>query len=184
MPDAYRRRLLASVDTTERWLEVVPFSYRPSAQATETLQRILYDLFGQRSEVRVRSVLDYGAEPEAVEPGGGRVHVVLFSLAQTPEAEVHGELLRHLCDGLPDGQALVVAVDGSAYRQRLATSVEVAERLAERQRAWDRMVSAVLPKDSDPLLAVHLDLSEAPDEQVLTEVMEAAWPKGVLEVDL
>ncbi len=199
LPGAYLRRLLASVDTSERSLEVIPFSYRPPARAVEALKHMLYDLFGPRSEIRLRKVLDYGAEPAAVEPGSGRLRLVLFGLAQTPEVEVHGELLRSLRDELPDGQALLVVVDGSSYRQRLAGGGRVAERLAERRRAWDRVVgeavapgrqrhlppsggTSQLPPPGGTLEAVHVDLLE-PDEEVLSRLLEAGWPAGVLEAE-
>ncbi len=174
LPGAYLRRLLASVDTNERWLEIIPFSYRPPAKAVEVLKHILLDLFGPRSEIRVRKTLDYGIEPSVVEPSTGRLRLVLFGLAQTPEVEVHGQLLRYLRDELPDGQALLAVVDGSAYRQRLESGGRVAERLAERRRAWDRVV-----RDAG-LEAVHLDLLAEPDDEVLTRILETAWPEGVL----
>ncbi len=176
VPDAYLRRLLASVDTSQRLLEVVPFSYRPPAEATRALKRMLYDLFGARSEIRLRPILDYGFEPERMEAGDGRLRVVLFGLAQTPELEVHGELLRRLRDDLPDGQALLAMVDGSSYRRRLQGIGGAAERLAERRRAWDRVA-----READ-MIALHLDLSAEPDDETLSRVLAAAWPPGVLEV--
>ena len=175
VPDAYLRRLLASVDTSERRLEILPFSYRPSSQAAEALKQLLYDLFGPRSEIRLRPTLDYGIEPEAMEPGDGRLRLVLFGLAQTPEVEVHGELLRQLCDDLPDGQALLAMVDDSSYRRRLEGVGGADDRLAQRRRAWDRVV-----RDAG-LSAVHVDLSADPDDELLNRALESAWPPGALE---
>ena len=177
VPAAYLRRLRASADTSERLLEVLPFSYRPRADAVEALKRLLYDLFGPRSEIRLRPTVDYGFEPQRLEPGDGRLRLVLFGLAQTPEAEVHGELLRRLRDELPDGQALLAAVDGSSYRRRLEGGGRADERLAERRRTWDRVV-----RDAG-LEAVHVDLSAAADDETLDRVLAAAWPEGVLAAD-
>ncbi len=173
--DSYRRRLLASAGTSDRRLEVLPFSYRPPAGGAETLKRMLFDLFGPRSEIRLRPTLDYGVEPAELAPGDGRLQMVLFGLAQTPEVEVHGALLRRLRDDLPDGQALVAAVDASSYRRRLRGGGRVVERIAERRRAWDRIVRGA------GLEAVHLDLAEGPDDQVLSRVLAVARPEGVLE---
>ncbi len=176
VPAGYLRRLLASVDTSERRLEVVPFSVRLPAPALEVLKQLLYDLFGPRSEIRVRPVLDYGFEPERLTPGDSRLRLVLFGLAQTPEVEVHGELLRRLRDDLPDGQALLAMVEGSAYRRRLETGGRGAERLAERRRAWDRVA-----RDAG-LEAVHVELpGSGDDDDVLARMLAAAWPPGVLE---
>ncbi len=173
LPAGYLRRLQASVDTSERRLEVVPFSVRLPAPAIEGLKQLLYDLFGPRSEIRLRPALDYGFEPDQLEAGDSRLRLVLFGLAQTPEVEVHGELLRHLSADLPDGQALLAMVDGSAYRRRLE-GTGGAERLTERRRAWDRVV-----RDAG-LEAVHVELSE-PDDEVLSRMLAAAWPAGVLD---
>ncbi len=173
IPGAYLRRLQASIDTAERRLEVLPFSVRLPAPAAKALKQLLYDLFGPRSEIRMRPVLDYGFEPERLEAGDSRLRLVLFGLAQTPEVEVHGELLRQLRDALPDGQALLAMVDGSNYRQRLEGGGRAVERLAERRRAWDRVV-----RDAG-LEAVHVDLSK-PDDEVLTRMLASAWPAGVL----
>ncbi len=174
VPGAYRRRLLASVDTAEHRLEVMPYSYRLPAAAAKALKGMLYDLFGPRSEIRLRPALDYGYELERLEPGDSRLRLVLFGLAQTPEVEVHGELLRYLRDGLPDGQALLTVIDESAYRQRLEAGGSAGQRLAERRRAWDRVV-----RDAG-LEAVHVDLSDPDDDDVSTRLLAAAWPAGVL----
>ena len=174
VPEAYVRRLLAAADTQQRRLDVVPYSYRPNARAVEGLKQILYDLFGPRSEIRVSPALEYGFDPEALAPGGGRLRLVLFGLAQTPEVEVHGEFLAHLKADLPDGQALLAVVDASAYRRRLAGGGRASQRLAERRRAWDRVVR------ESGLEAVHVDLGEAPGDDVLDRLVAAAWPAGVL----
>ncbi|MCP3964411.1 MAG: DUF2868 domain-containing protein [bacterium] len=175
LPDGYVRRLLAAADTSQRRLEVVPYSYRPQARAVETLKQLLYDLFGPRSEIRLRAPLEYGFEPDELDPGTGRLRLVLFGLAQTPEVEVHGELLARVKDDLPDGQALLVVVDGSSYRQRLEGGEGAATRLAERRRAWDRVV-----RDAG-LEALHVDLLQAFDDDLLTRATETAWPAGALE---
>lgn len=177
LPAAYLRRLLAAIDTAERRLEVLPYSYRPSARAVETLKQLLYDLFGPRAEIRVASPLDYGVRAEAVEPGTGRLRAVVFGLAQTPEVEVHGELIAGLRDALPDGQTLLAIVDAGPYRERLADGVRGAERLAERRRSWDRVA-----RDAG-LAALHVDLSDEPTDDVLARALEAAWPPDSLKME-
>ncbi len=176
LADGYVRRLLASADTAERRLEVVPYSYRPPGRSVETLKRLLYDLVGPRSEIRLRSPLEYGVEPDDLETGG-RLTTVLFGLAQTPEAEVHGELLAWLKARLPDGQALLVLVDTAPYRQRLEGDPRLTDRLVERRRAWDRVARA------EGLTALHLDLGEALPDDALTRAAGAVWPAGALEGD-
>lgn len=174
LPGAYLRRLVASIDTSERRLEVMPYSYRPSSSSTDRLKQLLLDLFGPRSEIRVGAPLDYGVVSESLEPGRGRLRIVLFGLAQTPEVEVHGELLRQLQEDLPDGQALVAMVDAGTYRQRLEGVAGLEDRLAQRRRAWDRVI-----RDSG-LEAVQVDLSQPLAEDALSRLVESAWPAGAL----
>jgi len=177
IPDAYRRRLVAAAATSEERVAVVPYSYRPTAASSAALKGLLLDLFGPRTEIRLGAVVDYGAGPDAVPPSDARCRAVLFSLAQTPEVEVHGELLERLRAELADGQALLALVDAAPYRRRMAaTGAELADRLAERRRSWDRVIRAA------GLEPVHLDLEgELPDD-ALTLLVERAWPPGALEV--
>ncbi len=171
LPALYPRRLAAAVETSATEVEVVPYSYRPVAGAVENLRSLVCDLFGPRSEIRVRSPVEYGTEP--VEPGGGRCRIVVFGLAQTPEAEVHGKLLVALREELADGQLMVVVVDGSAYRPRVGP-----ERLEERRRTWNRMVAAA------GLEAVHLDLLADETEPALARLVAGMWPPGGLDEPL
>ena len=177
--EAYRRRLWASSERSERRVEVVPYSFRPAAQGLENLKRLLYDFFGPRTEVRVWSKLDYGTRAEASEVLAGRCLVVLFNLAQTPESEVHGEFLADLAAQLDDGQALVPLVDGTAYRRRLhgedPAAAEGSQRLIDRRRGWDRVF-----RERD-LTALHLDLDLEPGDSALMAFPRAAWPEGALK---
>lgn len=175
VPETYLRRLLAAADGSVRRIEVLPYSHRPGNQQFATLKGLLLDLFGSRSDVGLQPTLDYGAaaEPETVDAA---CRVVLFSLAQTPEIEVHGELLGEFRQRLADGEALLVIVDGSAYRQRLGGSGPSSQRrLDERRRGWDRVVGEA------GLEAVHLDLGEPLGDQDLSRSLAAAWPPGILE---
>ncbi len=173
--DGYVRRLLASVDTSERRVEVIPYSYRPSARAVDTLRNLLFDLLGPRSDIRVLPTVAYGEEPDSLESSRGRLQVMLFGLAQTPEVEVHGEFVRHLKRELPDGQALLLVVDSSAYRQKLEDNGRVDERLRERRRAWDRV-----GRDAG-LTALQVDLMQPLPDEVLTGAVAAVWPEGRLD---
>ncbi|HVS02297.1 MAG TPA: hypothetical protein VMT16_05965 [Thermoanaerobaculia bacterium] len=172
VPEAYLRRLAATTEARVGRVDVVPYSYHPSPQAAEALRGLLHDLFGARAEVRLRPAAEYGAA--AAELHGGGSLVVLFSLAQTPEVEVHGELLAACRDGLADGQALLAVVDAAAYRRRLGEADPGAARLAERRRSWDRVVQAV------GLVATHLDLDDAAPDASLAALERGAWPGGVL----
>jgi hypothetical protein len=177
LPATYVRRLLSAADPQARRIDVLIYSYQASPTATTALKALLLDVFGARAQVRLRS-LGYGELPDDGSPGPGtaldpsvRCRLVLFSLAQTPEVEVHGELVAGLANSLGDGQALVVAIDASAYRKRLGDGGEA--RVEERQRAWNRIFHHL------EITPLHVDLEglDAETEQVL----KAAWPTGILD---
>ena len=172
LPDLYLRRLAAAVESSATEVEIIPYSYRPVARAVESLRSLLAELFGPRSEIRVRSPVEYGTEPAAFELGGGRCRMVVFGLAQTPETEVHGELLAALREELADGQLMLVVVDGSVYRRRVASG---GARLEERQRTWNRVVAAA------GLEAVHLDLLAEETDAALALLIAGVWPPGGLD---
>ena len=170
LPALYPRRLAAAIESSATEVEIIPYSYRPTARAVEALRTLVRDLIGPRAEIRVRSPVEYGTEP--VDPGGGYYRIVVFGLAQTPEAEVHGKLLAALREELADGQLMVVVVDGSVYRQRVGP-----ERLEERRRTWDRVVAAT------GLEAVHLDLLADDRDTALARLFAGVWPPGALDDD-
>lgn len=183
LPADYQRRLLSAADPAARRIDVLVYSYQASAAVTARLKALLADVFGSRSEVRLRSVA-YGEPPISQSPVLGpaasdrsvRCRLALFSLAQTPEAEVHGQVVAELASSLGDGQALLVMVDASAYRKRLGKGGEA--RIMDRQGAWDRVLR-------EPGVApMHLDLASEDREGREGEgdrVLHAAWPAGILD---
>ncbi len=173
LPEVYRRRLLAAGQTVAHQVDVWPYSYQPSSKAAEQGQRLLLDVFGRRCQVRLAASLAYGDLLDDTEPPRGRCLVIIFNLAQTPEKEVHGELLRQLQEVLAPGQSLVVWVDSGPYRRRQQGEV-VAARLDEKRAAWRRLLD---PLSIKPLV---LDL-ESPQDADLLRFPTVAWPPGSLE---
>ncbi|RMH21269.1 MAG: DUF2868 domain-containing protein [Acidobacteria bacterium] len=174
LPAAYLRRLRLSIDATARRVEVLPYSYQPSPAAVENLKTLLYDLFGARAEVQVTPPLAYGDRPPPAAAGGAtRCRLLLASLAQTPEPEVHGSLVAALRETLEEGEALVVLVDAAAYRRRLAGAAE--ERLAARRKAWDRVLAGAGAG------ALHLDLERPLPADAAARLVAACSPPGALD---
>lgn len=176
LPAAYLRRLRAAVATTAHDIQVVPYSHRPTEKAIQTLRGLLLDLMGARSEVRSTETLEYGAG--APEPFAGRLRVALYTLVQTPEAEVHGDLLRALVDDRVDGQGLLMVVDESSFRKRATVEgAALEERLESRRRAWRRVAGDV---DIDPVF-VDLGQESDPDwaDAVAGRLRAATWPKDL-----
>jgi hypothetical protein len=173
LDDPYFLRVLAATRGAGVVVETVPYSFRPSAAASERASRLLLDLYGSQARLRVSEPPRYGEPPPAAPDGleGPRRVVVVFSLAQSPELEVHGEFLeeiRRQIAARPAGGQLLVLLDDEAYRARLG---DAAPRLAERRRAWERFaeecgVAAVsLPGGADG--------GGAPGEDVLARARDA-----------
>ena len=121
-------------------VEVIPYSFRPSPAGTECASRLLLDLYGSQARLHAPEPTGYGEPPPAAAHGAQapRRVVVMFSLAQSPKLEVHGEFLdeiRRQLSASPAGGQLLVLLDDETYRARLGDS---APRLAERRRAWER----------------------------------------------
>ncbi|MFQ5655806.1 MAG: hypothetical protein ACE5GW_13885, partial [Planctomycetota bacterium] len=106
-----------------------------------------------------------------------RCRVVLFSLAQSPEIEVHGEFVVEARRALAAQERLLVLIDGSPLRERVEGSGIDPSRLDERRRTWDRTL-----RDAR-VTGAHLDLGRPPAENGLTAMAEALWPpEEALEV--
>jgi len=186
--DAYFRRVFTEWRGATRHVEIVPYGYTPSEAALGVLRTLLHDYFGARADIRVREPLAYGDEvsnietiprsarhawapaaahrEELADPERESCHVVLLNLAQSPESEVHGIFLRELVDRLDDGRGrLLVLVDGSAYRERVAD----AKRWKERFRSWQRVV-----READ-LALLELDSQPSVDSDALDALGAAIW---------
>lgn len=171
LDEGYRRRLRSARDLAPHRLEIVPYSHRPSQKSWANLEGLLHDLVGLRSEIRRREPVAYGEPPP--KDFDGRLRVVVFNLAQTPELEVHGEWLTHGKDGLIEGQAFLILVDTGPYRRRLGTPDP--RRIEERQKGWRRVVA------SAGLQPLVLDLEAEPAADLLARLAAATWPEGALE---
>ena len=141
LDEPYYLRLLAEDRGEGLRVHVSPYSHRPSPRAADRLLELLHELYGNRAQVTVGEPIAYGAEPGEPPPGDARV--VLFNLAQPPEQEVQGAYVEAARDaGGPAAHArsLLVLLDEEPYLARLGD--DGGERLAQRRRAWERMLRA------------------------------------------
>jgi hypothetical protein len=122
---SYARQALGLGLPTE--VAVVYYSCPPDAGLRERIGALLQERAGARAVIREVASLDYGDGPERVALPGGTVEgtqvVVVFPLAQTPEADVHGEFVEGLRARL-DGAAppLQVVLDAADYRRRVGSA--------------------------------------------------------------
>jgi hypothetical protein len=137
---AYARRALHAGRGAASLVEIVYYGGMPDLRLRERLHATLQEEAGARAVIRDGARLAYGDGPEAVDlggaPAGGRVAVV-FALAQTPEAEVHGEFLRELRERVDRaGWQLTVVLETATYGARVGS----ATRVRERRAAWERLL--------------------------------------------
>jgi hypothetical protein len=174
----YFRRLLAPSRGASVSIQVIPYSYRPPARATDNLKALLHDVFGARAEVLILAGVEYGAEEtpaldsSSTQPDaeGATCMALVFTLAQSPEVEVHGRFLEALMERAEDGGSLVALVDSTAYRERMIDVPGGEDRLEERRRAWDRVIREA------GLQPVHVGLDRLPHEDVVRSLAQSVWP--------
>ena len=136
LEEPYYHRLRAADRGEGMRVRVLPYSHRPSARAADRLLELLHELYGNRAQLTVAEPVAYGAEAADAAPADARV--LLFNLAQPPEQEVHGAWVEAVRDA--GGAPLLVLLDEEPYLARLGG--DGAERLAQRRRAWERMLRA------------------------------------------
>jgi hypothetical protein len=137
----YVTRALQSGRGAATVVEIVYYSCAPDTAVRERLHTALQDEFGARAVIHDNAHLAYGDDPDRIvlPENGSRsgVVVLVFTLAQTPEPEVHGDFATHLHAHLArSGWQLRVALESTTYRQRTGS----ATRVAERRATWDRLL--------------------------------------------
>jgi hypothetical protein len=143
---AYARALLlqsgAAPPLTAR---VVTYAYDPARESLDGLGALLSGALGGAVEVAIAARVAYGKEDafaaqlrEAPLPAAD-CHVLLLSLAATPEPENHGDVISALAervgrDAGPD--RLLVLVDEAPYAARMRGDASFERRMEERRAAW------------------------------------------------
>jgi hypothetical protein len=137
----YARRALSSGRGAATLVEVVYYSCAPDTRLRERLVAVLQEHAGARAMIRDTAHLAYGDPPERVDlperPAGAGLVALVFTLAQTPEPEVHGEFVERLRERLDRaGWQLVLVLETATYRQRVGSEARVRERRA----TWERLL--------------------------------------------
>jgi hypothetical protein len=147
--DAYFLRLLAVDRGLGSRALVQAYSYHPSARSSEGLTTLLLDVLGGRTGIERLEPSEYGDPPRELPEdisGAELCRVVVFTMAQSPEHEVHGEYLASLVEELESTtgeHSLLVVLDKGPFLERLPRDEEGSARLAERERSWSRVLKEV-----------------------------------------
>ena len=144
-------------------MTLLPYGYRPDPVTADALREIVLELFGNRTRLVSRDPLPYGAD---VPSDVGERTVIVASLAQTPEQEVHGGFLERLRERAVAG-ALLVVLDAAPFLH--AAEVGGVERVAQRERAWARVLREI------GLEAVVVPQGD--QDAVIRQARRALWPR-------
>lgn len=122
-------------------VEVVYYSCAPDPLVRDKLHALLQEHAGARAVIRDGPSLDYGDDPGQITlPPTPGIVALVFTLAQTPEPEVHGKFVERLRERIDAaGWELLLVLETATYRQRAGSEARVQERRA----TWERFLRAV-----------------------------------------
>lgn len=151
-------------------IDILPYSYQPSAAAMDCLGQCLMDLLGNQATLQWRDPLPYGQEsvPWLKITSSPQTVVLVCNLAQTPEAEVHGELIHALQTSIESSngqQHLLLVLDQEPFRH-MADQAQIKGR----QQTWQRLANDY------HLQIVPFDVKDTSRDQVLEKAQGALWP--------
>jgi hypothetical protein len=137
----YVRRALHSGRGATTVVEVVYYSCAPDPLVRDKLHALLQEHAGARAVIRDGPSLDYGDDPGQITlPSTPGIVALVFTLAQTPEPEVHGKFVERLRERIDAaGWELLLVLETATYRQRAGSEARVQERRA----TWERFLRAV-----------------------------------------
>jgi hypothetical protein len=145
--DRYFHRLLQAGRGTGELAAILWHGVEPTAELRGRVRELLRDELGGQVTLEFLDPIAYGEEASflrelAPQPGRERF-VVVFSLAATPEEEVHGALLGHLEAAHPEGEAVapLVLLD-AAPLGRFAADEGFRSHYEQRLRSWQRFAEA------------------------------------------
>ena len=178
----YARTLIMGVGsgTTGETASVVPYAYEPKPPSVAGLESLLAATLGANLKVQVRDPIKYGAEETVatrLAATSATWHVILMTLASTPEVENHGAFLTAWRDWLAKNATsapLLIVVDEGPYAARMRGEAAFEQRVQERRKLWREFVAGY------GLRAVFADLIQikpgAPSEiNARDEARSALW---------
>jgi hypothetical protein len=147
---SYARGLLReSGQTVGLAASVVTYAYSPSREALAGLGSLLSEALGGEVKVEVRESVAYGEEDAFVQKlrahplPSADCHILVMSLAATPESENHGAMIEAMQRALSRSRAsFLLVVDESSYAARMNAEASLATRVAQRSRAWRDFAAA------------------------------------------
>jgi hypothetical protein len=126
---------------------VIPYAYEPKAPSITGLESLLSATLGGNVKLRVEDPIKYGDEESVaarLAATSATWHIILMTLASTPEVENHGAFLTAWRDWLARhavSTPLLILIDEGPYASRLRGEPTFESRLQERRRLWRDFVA-------------------------------------------
>ena len=178
----YARTLVMGVGsgTVGETASVVPYAYEPKPPSVAGLESLLTATLGANLKVQMGDPVKYGDEETVAKrlaATSATWHVILMTLASTPEVENHGAFLSAWRDWLAKNATsspLLIVIDEGPYAARMRGESAFEQRVKERRTLWREFVAG------HGLRAVFADLIQikpgAPSEiNARDEARSALW---------
>jgi Protein of unknown function (DUF2868) len=145
----YSRALLMGVGsgTVAETASVVPYAYEPKGPSIAGLESLLAATVGGNLKVEIQDPIRYGDEQTVaarLANISGRWHIILMTLASTPEVENHGAFLAAWRDWLTHNATsipLLILIDEGPYAARMRGEATFEQRLQERRKLWREFIA-------------------------------------------
>jgi hypothetical protein len=145
----YARTLVMGVGsgTTGETASVVPYAYEPKPPSIAGLESLLGATLGANLKLQVLAPVKYGDEETVatrLAATSATWHVILMTLASTPEVENHGAFLTAWRDWLVKNATsapLLIVIDEGPFAARMRGEVALEQRVQERRKLWREFVA-------------------------------------------
>jgi Protein of unknown function (DUF2868) len=145
----YARTLVMGVGsgTVGEIAGVVAYAYEPKPSSIAGLESLLTATLGANLKVQLRDPVKYGDEETVaarLAATSATWHVILMTLASTPEVENHGAFLTAWRDWLAKNAVsapLLIVIDEGPYAARMRGESAFEQRVQERRKLWREFVA-------------------------------------------
>jgi hypothetical protein len=117
--------------------EVLSLYHTAESRTRDAVRDLIRKLWGAAVGAEFHPAMTYGSEQLPSVTAPPQYLAVIANLAATPEAEVHGAVLRTLAGTAPRDRRVLV-LDAGAFAARFRSLPEYADRLAARRAAWEK----------------------------------------------
>src|SRR5262249_17160947 len=181
----YTRALLMGVGsgTVAETASVVPYAYEPKGPSLTGLESLLAATLGGNLKIETQDPIRYGDEQTVaarLARISGRWHVILMTLASTPEVENHGAFLapwRYWLAPNATSIPLLIVIDEGPYAARMRGEITFEQRLQERRKLWREFIAGYGLRASFADL-IQIKPGAASEINARDEARAALWTAG------